>query len=72
MVVPWRRRYRPVADSQGVTGNYQRSVVLAIGRCAMLDDGMDVPLVPLKPLIEQRLGLTARRRNALWRLVLGD
>lgn len=41
---------------QRVAGIYRRSVVLAIGRCAMLDEGMDFSLVPWKPVIEQGLG----------------
>ncbi|HHA2574946.1 TPA: relaxase/mobilization nuclease domain-containing protein [Stenotrophomonas maltophilia] len=53
--------HRPVADGQRVVGIYRRSVMLASGRYAMLDDGMGfslVPwkLVPWKPVIEQRLG----------------
>ncbi len=36
---------------------YRRSVMLASGRYAMLDDGMGFSLVPWKPVIEQRLGL---------------
>ena len=35
---------------------YRRSVMLASGRYAMLDDGMGFSLVPWKPLIERRLG----------------
>jgi hypothetical protein len=48
--------HRPVADGQRVTGTYRRSVLLASGRYAMLDDGMGFSLVPWKPVIEQRLG----------------
>ncbi|MFM0718913.1 relaxase/mobilization nuclease and DUF3363 domain-containing protein [Paraburkholderia strydomiana] len=48
--------HRPVADGQRVTGIYRRSVLLASGRYAMLDDGMGFSLVPWKPVIEQRLG----------------
>lgn len=48
--------HRPVADGQRVAGTYRRSVVLASGRYAMLDDGMGFSLVPWKPVIEQRLG----------------
>ena len=48
--------HRPVADGQRVTGIYRRSVMLASGRYAMLDDGMGFSLVPWKPVIEQRLG----------------
>ena len=48
--------HRPVADGQRVAGTYRRSVMLASGRYAMLDDGMGFSLVPWKPVIEQRLG----------------
>jgi type IV secretory pathway VirD2 relaxase len=58
----------PVADGQRVAGIYRRSVMLASGRYAMLDDGMGFSLVPWKPVIEQRLGqqiaaTSARRRR---------
>ncbi|MFA5676990.1 MAG: relaxase/mobilization nuclease and DUF3363 domain-containing protein [Pseudomonas sp.] len=57
--------HRPVADGQRVAGIYRRSVMLASGRYAMLDDGMGFSLVPWKPVIEQRLGqqLTATIRG---------
>ena len=48
--------HRPVADGQRVAGIYRRSIMLASGRYAMLDDGMGFSLVPWKPVIEQRLG----------------
>ncbi len=48
--------HRPVADGQRVAGIYRRSVMLASGRYAMLNDGMGFSLVPWKPVIEQRLG----------------
>ena len=48
--------HRPVADGQRVAGIYRRSVMLASGRYAMLDDGMGFSLVPWKPVIERRLG----------------
>lgn len=48
--------HRPVADGQSVAGIYRRSVMLASGRYAMLDDGMGFSLVPWRPVIEQRLG----------------
>lgn len=41
---------------QRVAGIYRRSVMLASGRNAMLDDGMGFRLVPWKPVIEKRLG----------------
>lgn len=46
--------HRPVIDGQRVTGIYRRSVMLASGRYAMLDDGMGFSLVPWKPVIEPR------------------
>ena len=48
--------HRPVADGQRVVGIYRRSVMLASGRYAMLDDGTGFSLVPWRPVIEQRLG----------------
>lgn len=48
--------HRPVADGQRVAGIYRRSVMLASGRYAMLDDDVGFSLVPWKPVIEQRLG----------------
>lgn len=48
--------HRPVADGQRVAGTYRRSVMLASGRFAMLDDGMGFSLVPWRPVIEPRLG----------------
>ncbi|MEZ5704785.1 MAG: relaxase/mobilization nuclease and DUF3363 domain-containing protein [Burkholderiaceae bacterium] len=49
--------HRPMADGQRVAGIYRRSVMLASGRYAMLDDGMGFRLVPWSPVIEQRLGM---------------
>ncbi|MBG4443724.1 relaxase/mobilization nuclease and DUF3363 domain-containing protein [Pseudomonas aeruginosa] len=49
-------KHRPVADGQRVTGIYRRSVMLASGRYAMLDDGMGFSLVPWRPVIERQLG----------------
>ncbi|MGP1682812.1 MAG: DUF3363 domain-containing protein, partial [Giesbergeria sp.] len=50
--------YRPVVDGERVTGIYRRSVMLASGRFAMLDDGVGFSLVPWKPMVEHRLGQT--------------
>ena len=57
--------HRPVANGQRVVGVYRRTVMLASGRYAMLDDGMGFSLVPWKPVIEPRLGqqLTATVRG---------
>jgi type IV secretory pathway VirD2 relaxase len=48
--------HRPVAEGQRVTGIYRRSVVLASGRYAVLDDGLGFRLVPWRPVIESKLG----------------
>lgn len=64
--------HRPVADGQRVAGIYRRSVMLASGRYAMLDDGMGFSLVPWKPMIDQRLGqqlaATVRGGGASWEI----
>lgn len=64
--------HRPVADGQRVAGIYRRSVMLASGRYAMLDDGMGFSLVPWKPVIEQRLGqqivATVRGGGVAWEI----
>lgn len=44
--------HRPVDDGQCVGGIYRRSVMLASGRYAMLDNGMGFSLVSWKPVIE--------------------
>ncbi|TXH13803.1 MAG: DUF3363 domain-containing protein, partial [Gammaproteobacteria bacterium] len=62
----------PVGDGQRVAGIYRRSVMLASGRYAMLDDGMGFSLVPWKPVIEQRLGqqiaATVRGGSVSWEI----
>ncbi len=64
--------HRPVADGQRVAGIYRRSVMLASGRYAMLDDGKGFSLVPWKPVAERRLGqqiaATVRGGGVLWSL----
>ena len=64
--------HRPVADGQRVAGIYRRSVMLASGRYAMLDDGKGFCLVPWKPVIEQRLGqqiaATVRGGGVSWEI----
>lgn len=61
-----------MADGQRVAGIYRRSVMLASGRYAMLDDGMGFSLVPWKPVIEQRLGqqiaATMRSGGVSWEI----
>ncbi|MCW0399119.1 hypothetical protein NB688_002521 [Xanthomonas sacchari] len=62
--------HRPLADGQRVAGTYRRSIMLASGRYAMLDDGMGFSLVPWKPVIEPRLGrqlsVTVRGGAVTW------
>ncbi len=64
--------HRPVTDGRRVAGIYRRSVMLASGRYAMLDDGMGFSLVPWKSVIEQRLGQTVtavmRSNGVSWEL----
>lgn len=64
--------HRSVADGQRVAGIYRRSVMLASGRYAMLDDGVGFSLVPWRPVIEQRLGqqlaATVRGGGVSWEI----
>jgi type IV secretory pathway VirD2 relaxase len=48
--------YRPIPDGDRVSGTYRRSLLLASGRFAMIDDGVGFSLVPWRPVIEARLG----------------
>lgn len=48
--------HRPICDGESANGIYRRSVQLASGRFAMLDDGTGFSLVPWRPVVEQRLG----------------
>ena len=61
-----------MGDDQRVAGIYRRSVMLASGRYAMLDDGMGFSLVPWRPVIEQRLGqqiaATVHGSSVSWRI----
>jgi len=62
--------HRQTTDGQRVAGIYRRSVMLASGRYAVLDDGIGFNLVPWKPVIERRLGqqlaATVRGDTAVW------
>ena len=64
--------HRPAADGQRVAGINRRSVMLASGRYAMLDDGMGFSLVPWRPVIEPRLGqqiaATVRGGGVSWEI----
>lgn len=48
--------HRPLRDGGRADGVYRRSVQLASGRFAMLDDGIGFSLVPWRPVVEQWLG----------------
>lgn len=64
--------HRPVGDGQRVAGIYRRSVMLASGRYAMLNDGKGFSLVPWKPVIElqlgQQLAATMRGGGVSWEI----
>ncbi|MBE0587344.1 MAG: relaxase/mobilization nuclease and DUF3363 domain-containing protein, partial [Hydrogenophaga sp.] len=66
----WRR----VQDGQRASGVYRKSIQLASGHFAMLDDGMGFQLVPWKPVIEQHLGqklsAVVRGSSVTWNLGL--
>lgn len=49
--------YLPMRDGGRASGVYRRSIQLASGRFAVLDDGMGFSLVPWRPVIESRLGM---------------
>lgn len=51
-------QHRPVRDAERIDGVYRRSVLLASGRFAVLDDGMGFSLVPWRPVLEKHLGQT--------------
>ena len=57
--------YRPVVDGVPISGVYRRSVLLASGRFAMLDDGLEFGLVPWRPIVQRRIGqvITAVTRD---------
>src|SRR5690606_23513554 len=48
--------YKPIGDDGRASGIYRRSMMLASGRYAMLENGKGFTLVPWKPVIEQRIG----------------
>lgn len=58
--------HRPLRDGECTEGVYRRSIQLASGRFAMLDDGMGFSLVPWRPVLDQRLGqqVSAIRRGS--------
>jgi type IV secretory pathway VirD2 relaxase len=48
--------HRPIIDGGRVDGVYRRSLHLASGRYALIDDGSNFSLVPWRPVIETHLG----------------
>lgn len=52
--------YRPMREGQNVSGTYRRSLLLASGRFAMLEEGMGFSLVPWRPVMEKHLGRELR------------
>ena len=63
-------QHRTVQDGERVGGVYRRSIMLASGRFAMLDDGMGFSLVPWRPVLEKHLGQSvagiARGNSVSW------
>ncbi len=49
-------RHLAVTDGDRVSGVYRKSVDLASGRFAMVDDGKQFSLVPWRPVVERELG----------------
>jgi hypothetical protein len=67
--------YRATVDGQRAAGIYRRSLTLASGKFAMLDDGIGFTLVPWRPVIEARLGQSVsaivRGSRASWDISRG-
>jgi len=66
------RSYRRLKDGERASGTYRRSIQLASGRFAMLDDGVGFALLPWRPVIEQHLGqqvsAVSRGQSVTWQL----
>ena len=52
--------YREMRDGESIRGVFRRSLDLASGRFAMLDDGIGFSLVPWRPIMEEHLGRELR------------
>jgi len=52
--------YRETRDGESIRGVYRRSLDLASGRFAMIDDGLGFSLVPWRPVMEEHLGRELR------------
>jgi hypothetical protein len=55
-----RLTYRDIRDGESIRGVYRRSLDLASGRFAMLDDGVGFSLVPWRPVMDEHLGRELR------------
>jgi type IV secretory pathway VirD2 relaxase len=68
--------YRATVDGGRAAGIYRRSLTLASGKFAMLDDGIGFTLVPWRPVIEPRLGQSVvaivRGARASWDISRGQ
>jgi type IV secretory pathway VirD2 relaxase len=64
--------YRPLVDGVPMSGTFRRSLFLASGRFAMLDDGVGFSLIPWRPVIEghinQAITAVARDGHVSWSL----
>lgn len=64
--------YREVRNGEHASGIYRRSVQLASGRFAVLDDGKGFSFVPWRPVLEHRLGqqvaAIVQGNSVTWRL----
>ena len=64
--------YREVRNGEYASGIYRRSVQLASGRFAVLDDGIGFCFVPWRPVLEHRLGqqvaAIVQGNSVTWRL----
>lgn len=62
--------YQPMGDDGRASGIYRRSVMLASGRYAMLDDGLGFTLIPWRPVLSPRLGesmtVSVEQGRATW------
>ncbi|MDI1237284.1 MAG: DUF3363 domain-containing protein [Polaromonas sp.] len=69
------RIYRATHDGGQASGIYRRSIQLASGRFAILDDGLGFTLVPWRPVVERSLGRQVsaimRGQSVTWQLQRG-
>jgi hypothetical protein len=65
-------QHRSLGDGDRIAGIYRRSLALASGRFALIDDGRQFMLVPWREIMERRLGQSVvgvvRGAGVSWRL----